>query len=98
MGNYLAIDRDQVALASCDPAGAARAFHLFERGSSGWRRIGAVDALDSVYSDRLGPVALSSGRLLIGAPAHDASGMDAGAAYLVELDGSDSGSPAQTGD
>lgn len=100
VGNYLAMERDQVALAACDRAGSARAFHLFERDSSGaWRSVGAVDALDTAYSDQLGPAAFNSGRLLIGAARHDAAGADAGAAYLVDVKHIElAPSPATAGD
>lgn len=85
LGNYLAIDTNHIALAACDQTGSARAFHFFARDSAAWRSVGAIDALDTAFSDRLGPVAADAGRLLIGAPAHDAAGIDTGAAYIVDL-------------
>lgn len=85
VGAYLACEGEQVAMGECDRAGNCRGFQLFRGGAAGWRWAGTVGPYDSAYADGFGPAALTAGRMIIGARGHDAGGLDAGAAYVVDL-------------
>jgi tetratricopeptide (TPR) repeat protein len=85
LGRFTAIDGDRVALTTCDSLANVRGFHIFERGASVWRHVGTVDSLDTAYSDRIEIPSLAGDRLIFGAPGHDAAGIDAGIAYVVNL-------------
>ncbi|MFO0839338.1 MAG: serine/threonine-protein kinase [Phycisphaerae bacterium] len=85
LGIPVALDGDRIALAESDAHKNVRLFHWFERSESRWRHVGTIGPFDSAYSDDLGPPALSTKYLLIGAPRHDAGGIDTGAVYVVDL-------------
>lgn len=67
-------------------AGAA---YIYVREGDTWRQQAKLTANDGAKADRFGSsVAIGSGTVVIGAPAHDTdAGKDAGAAYVFALDG-----------
>ena len=67
---------------------AAGAAYFFERDGSGtWIEVAKVQASDKETGDFFGvSVAISGDRAIVGAPAEDTGGSDAGAAYFFERD------------
>ncbi len=68
-----------------DNAGAA---YIFERSGGMWSEVAKIQASDKEAVDLFGySVAISGDRVIVGAYGEDTGGLDAGAAYIFELNG-----------
>lgn len=88
LGFSVDLDGDLAAVAARrddDSADNAGAVYLFRDVGGTWIEEAKLVAKDGADDDRFGQaVALDAGRLIVGAPADDDQGFDAGAAYLFE--------------
>lgn len=89
-GESVAVDGDVLVVGAPrdeDPNGTfSGSAYAFSRAGSTWHRQATLAAADGDSYDTFGlSVALLDGRALIGAPAAEVSGADAGAAYLFDL-------------
>ena len=64
---------------------ASGSIYVFEQSASGWEQVAKLRVAEVAPSDTFGhAVALDGGRLLVGAPFHDAAHADGGAAWIYE--------------
>lgn len=90
-GRAVALEGETAAIGAYgdrDNGMSSGAVYIFSQGADGWEEQAKLKASDGRTDDRFGAaLALSGGRVLIGAYRHDSSGEDAGAAYIFARDG-----------
>jgi hypothetical protein len=87
LGLAVGLERDTLIVAA--PYSANGSVEAYRRGASGWLAEQTLAAPDGAPGDRFGfRVCLDGHTAIVGAPKHDASGPDAGAAYVFIRDGS----------
>jgi hypothetical protein len=93
-GRAVALNGNEALVGAPTDGGGTASFrgaaYLFERSTAGvWSAPTQLVAGDTVINDDFASVvALSGSIVLLGAPRHDAAGLDAGAAYVFERDSS----------
>jgi hypothetical protein len=92
-GRAVALDGDRAAIGAPedDDAGAnSGSVYVYRRSSGSWAQEAKFHGFDAVAGDRFGEaLAMSGGRIAVGATGADAGGMNAGAVYLMSDFGSD---------
>lgn len=89
-GHEVAVHRDTIAVAAQRGVSveAIGSVYLFKENQGTWQREGKIAASDGQGGDAFGGgLALDEGQLLVGAALDDLSGLEAGAVYLFERDG-----------